>query len=160
MALAHRFGFAHVDVDDTKQELFGSSVIDANLSHSDWNRVYSATDKLIESHLRDGKSVVDASRNFKKHERKAARRTAESLGAEMVTILVDTAEAIARRRLLENRQTKLRRDVSDQDFEQILTGIERPSNDEFPLVFREDDRIDSWIANNTATFGIDSDLGS
>ncbi len=131
-----------------KFHLYGPENKDEELSRADWVRIYHETDKLIESYLQSGKAVIDASRNFRKDERQVARHIATQLKAEVVTILVDTSEGIARRRLLENRRKNYRRDVTDKDFEEILQVWEPPTADENPLVFYNGDDIDNWIAKN------------
>ena len=147
-AITQRFGYVQVDVDDMKFHLFGPDSKDEELSRADWVRIYHETDKLMESYLQSGKTVIDASRNFRKQERQLARQIATQLKAEVVTILVDTPVGIARKRLLENREKQSRLDVTDQDFETILQVWEPPTADETPLVFRYSDQIDTWIAKN------------
>ncbi len=147
-AIAQRFDYAQVDVDDMKFHLYGPESKDEELSRADWVRMYHETDKLIESYLQSGKTVIDASRNFTKDERQLARHIATQLKAEVVTIFVDTPEGIARKRLLENRKKQARRDVTDTDFEEILHVWEPPTADENPLVFHNGDDIDTWIAKN------------
>src|SRR5712692_6328429 len=116
-AIAQRFGYAHVDVDDMKFHLYGPESKDEELHRADWVRIYQETDSLIASYLQSGKTVIDASRNFSKQERQVARHLATQLKAEVVTIFVDTPEGSARKRLLENRNKPSRLDVTDQDFE-------------------------------------------
>jgi predicted kinase len=147
-AISQRFGYAQVDVDDMKFQLYGPEAKDEELSRADWERIYDETDKLIEHYLQSGKSVVDASRNFRKRERQKARQIATNLKAEVVTIFVNTPESIARQRLLENRKRQSRLDVTDKDFATILEVFEPPAADENPLVFCYSDQIDSWIAKN------------
>src|SRR6266702_2509405 len=147
-AIAHRFDYAQVDVDDMKFHLYGPEGKDEELRRADWVKIYHETDKLIESYLQSGKAVIDASRNFTKDERQVARHIATQLKAEVVTIFVDTTEDIARKRLLENRKKQSRRDVIDKDFEEILQVWEPPTANENPLVFHNGDDIDTWIAKN------------
>jgi predicted kinase len=147
-AISQRFGYAQVDVDDMKFQLYGPEAKDEELSRADWERIYDETDKLIEHYLQSGKSVVDASRNFRKRERQKARQIATNLKAEVVTIFVNTPESIARQRLLENRKRQSRLDVTDKDFATILEVFEPPAADENPLVFCYSDQIESWIAKN------------
>lgn len=147
-AIAKRFGYAQVDVDDTKFDLYGPDTRDEDLSRSDWIRIYDETDKRVEGYLRSGRTVIDASRNFRKDERQLTRQIATKQKAEIVTIFVDTPEVVARKRLLENRKNKSRLDVIDKDFETILQVWEPPAGDENPLVFNYGGNIDSWIANN------------
>jgi predicted kinase len=146
--IAQRFGYREVDVDDMKCDLYGPDIQDEDLSHTDWVRVYAETDKRIESYLQTGKTVIDASRNFRKRERQLARQIAAKLEVEVVTIFVDTPEDVARHRLLENRNKPSRRDVTDKDFEEILQVIEPPTADETPLVFHYGDHVEHWISQN------------
>ncbi|MBA2288736.1 MAG: ATP-binding protein [Ktedonobacteraceae bacterium] len=147
-AMAERFNYTEVDVDNVKIQLYGPDIQDEDLHHEDWVRTYTETDHLIERYLQAGKTVIDASRNFRKEERQLARQIATTLNAEVVTIFVDTPEAVARQRLLENRKKPSRRDVSDEGFEEILHTIELPAADENPLVFHDGDHIESWISSN------------
>ena len=73
--IAQRFGYAEVDVDDVKFHLFGHDIKDEDLSQEDWVRLYAETDKLIDRYLQAGKTVIVASRNFKKSERELAKVT-------------------------------------------------------------------------------------
>ena len=147
-AIAARFGYAEVDVDETKVHLFGPDIQDHDLSHPDWVRIYAETDNLIERYLLAGQTVVDASRNFKKAEHQAARAIADKARAEFVIIFVDTPAAIARQRLLENRVKQTRVDFSDEEFEELLQVTEPPTADENSLVFRYGDQLDAWISEH------------
>jgi predicted kinase len=147
-AICDRFGYVEVDVDEVKTELYGPGLRDDELSQSDWERIYAEADKLIAAHLQSGKTVVDASRNFTRHERQAARRVARSLNVDTVTILVATPEAIARQRLLENRLSTSRRDVTDDAFDEILKVWEPPADDEPALVFHYGDDMARWLSTH------------
>lgn len=150
-AIAQRFGYAQVDVDDTKVQLYGLDCKDEDLRPADWVRIYQKTDKHMESYLKSGKSVIDAARNFRKQERQLVSNLALQAKAEIVTIFVDTPEMIARQRLLANRAKSSRRDVTDKDFQEILHVWEPPTADENPLVFHYGDQIDTWMAQNIST---------
>ncbi|HEX4207091.1 MAG TPA: ATP-binding protein [Ktedonobacteraceae bacterium] len=147
-AIAQRFDYAEVNVDDTKFQLYGPETKDEDLSHADWVSIYAETDDRIERYLQTGKTVLDASRYFRKAERQLARQIATEAGAEVVTIFVDTPEDVARQRLLANRNKQARLDVTDEGFEEILQVMEPPGVDEHALIFRYGDQIDSWIAKN------------
>jgi predicted kinase len=146
--LADRFGYPEIDVDATKAGLFGEGVADDALDRSDWERVYRESDRRIADHLAAGRSVVDASRSFRKAERDAARAICRVHGANLVTVHVDTPEDIVRQRLLANRRSRERRDLTDEGFAVILAGWEPPTADERPLVFRFGDDADEWIGRN------------
>jgi predicted kinase len=151
-AIVQRFGFAEVDVDETKFNLFGRSIQDANLNPADWARLYTETDREIARLLANGKTVVDGSRNFSKAERDGAKQLAEKCSVALLTVYVDTPEALARQRLLDNRITPSRRDVSDSDFEDVIRAMQVPSADESPLVFEHTGHIETWLTGNASAF--------
>jgi predicted kinase len=85
-ALAERLGYEQVDVDDTKTTLYGPEVKDEELTRAEWERIYAETDKQIIDHLRSGATVIDASRNFTRAERKHIKKLVNSHGYEVVII--------------------------------------------------------------------------
>jgi predicted kinase len=144
------FELAHVDVDDTKRELFGPAVRDKELSRADWERIFAETDDRIARYLRAGRSVVDASRNFRRAERDHARGIAAENRAKAVTIFVDTPVELVRRRLAENRLTRTRQDLTDEEFEHLLRLFDPPAPDEQPIVLAHGEDLTRWIARNIA----------
>ena len=147
-AICGAYGHVQVDVDVTIEELYGPEVADDDLAPEDWDRIYTATDSRIEAHLRDGDSVVDASRNFQRFERDRARAIAIRTEAELVLIHVDTPEEIARLRWAANRAKQTWRDVSDEAFEQIIAVMAPPTADENALIFHHDDDLDRWVSKH------------
>jgi len=145
-AICAKFGHPQVDVDDVKQELHGPDIDDEVLSADEWTRIYRETDDRIVVSLRNGPSVVDASRNFRQRERDHARAIVDRVGAEVVLVYVDAPETLVRRRWAENRVKQTRRDVSDRGFEEIISVMELPTAREQALVFHHEDRIESWLA--------------
>ena len=147
-AIVSRFGFTEVDVDETKFQLYGSGIVDEELIPEDWIRIYAETDRLIENHLRSGRTVVDASRNFSIEERINARNISARVGVPFTTIYVDTPESVARRRLIANRARPFRRDISDRDFEDVIRAMQPPTVAETPLVFQHTAKVEKWISDN------------
>lgn len=147
-ALVDRFGFAEVDVDITKQQVYGAGITDEQLTQSDWNRIYAETDAQIEHLLLTGQNVVDASRNFAKAERQHIREIVARLNRDIVTIYVDTPEAIVRQRLRENRLNPARVDWSDTQFDELIRAMQPPGDDETPLIFPYEDDIQTWMTNH------------
>lgn len=145
-AICQRFGYVEVDVDETKTQLFGLAIKDEELLPPDWERIYAAADEQIERLLHAGHSVVDASRNFSKAERRLAKGLAERAGVPLVTIYVDTPEGVARQRWLENRKNPRRRDVSESDFADILRAMQPPDAGENPIVFHYSNDIAAWLS--------------
>lgn len=144
-----RFGYPEVDVDDTKADLFGADVA---LGETEWERIYTETDRRIADHLGAGRSVVDASRNFRRAARVAAHAIGQAHGADVVTVFVDTPEPITRQRLLDNRVSRDRRDVTDEGFAAILAAWEPPAADEHPIVLRFEDDVPTWLEWNAVAF--------
>ena len=142
------FGYPQVDVDETKLDLFGPDIDDADLSPDEWTRIYRETDDRIVAHLRNGDTVVDASRNFRRRERIHARSLAERTSATVVVIFIDASEPLVRQRWAQNRHRQTRRDVSADAFEEIIAAMEPPSADEEALVFRPDDNIANWLGEH------------
>jgi predicted kinase len=149
--IADRFGYPEVDVDATKVKLFGDAVADDTLRRADWERIYRETDRRLADHLAAGRSVIDASRNFRKTERDAAHALCRAHGAEVVTVHLATPEHVTRQRLLTNRRSRERRDVTDEDFAAILAAWEPPGADEHSLVFHFGDDADEWLDRNSRT---------
>jgi predicted kinase len=145
VAIARRFGYEQVDLDDTKFSLYGPDVCDEDLSRSDWERIYDSTYRAICEYLRAGESIVDGSGNFRRSERQTVRELADPARDEIVTIYVDTPAQIARQRLLANRDTRARLDVTDEGFEHILRSWEPPSPDEHARVFHYGEDIGAWL---------------
>jgi predicted kinase len=139
-------GHAQVDVDQTKEGLYGADVDDHALTPEAWQRICDETDRRIERLLRDGASVVDGSRNFRRRERDRARALVQQVTAELVMIHVDTPEAVVRQRWAANRANQTRRDVDERDFEEIIAVMEPPAPDEGALVFRHGDCMARWLA--------------
>jgi predicted kinase len=156
-AIVLHFGFAEVDVDETKFNLFGRAIQDSDLKPADWARLYAETDREIAELLTSGKTVVDASRNFSKTERDSARQIAENCGVALLTVYVDTPESVARQRLLDNRVMPSRRDVSDSDFADVIRAMQVPTADESPLVFEHTGESEDWLAEHARSLAGETD---
>jgi predicted kinase len=149
-ALIQKFGYASVDVDVTKERLYGLGLEDEDLTHDQWVGIYEQTDQQIADYLQAGHHVVDDSRNFRKFERVHAKAIADGCQAHFVTIYVNTPEAILRQRLHDNRRHPTRHDLPDQEFEHLLTLFEPPTEDEQPLVFPCGESLDEWMDRHAA----------
>lgn len=149
-AIVDKFRYETVDVDVTKEHLYGLGLKDDDLTHEQWVKIYEDTDKQIANYLQAGRSVVDDSRNFRSFERVHARAIAESCAADFVTIYVRTPDEMLRQRLHDNRKHPTRHDVADQDFEELLRLFEPPGEDEQPLVFNCADDLEEWIVHHSA----------
>lgn len=149
-AICAEFGHTQVDVDETRVDLYGSGIEDKDLNRTQWIEIYRQTDARIIDHLRNGCSVVDASRNFRKDERNTARRIAECVGCSVQVVYVNTPESVARQRWIANREYPTRCDITDEDFEEIVSVMTPPSVDEKPVVFPFDADVKKWLAEHSA----------
>ncbi len=147
-AICAAFGHPQVDVDETKVDLYGLGLDDADLSPDEWASIYRVADDRIVAHLRKGDCVVDASRSFRRHERDHARSIANRMNAETVVVYVDAPESLVLQRWARNRDQQARRDVSVEGFEEIISVMEPPSEDEGALVFQHNDNTEEWIAKH------------
>ena len=105
-AFVKKFGYETVDVDVTKENLYSKGLKDDDLTHDQWVKIYDETDREIEKYLKEGKSVLDDSRNFRKFERTHARKIAEKCNSDFVTIYVKTPEEVVRQRWIENKKNQ------------------------------------------------------
>jgi predicted kinase len=149
-AIIEKFSHETVDVDVTKDNLYGLGLKDDDVTHEQWVSIYEETDKQIEAYLQDGRSIVDDSRNFRQFERVHAKAIAERCGAAFVTIYVAAPEEILRQRLHGNRKNPTRHDLDDKDFEELLTLFEPPTEGEDPFVFNFGDSLEVWISTHTS----------
>ena len=146
--LAKRLGFTRIDLDDVKFELLGDDVNDDDIAQQDWDRIYQEMYRRIESALKEGKNVIHDTGNFTKYERGPVRQTADKLRRETKTIYVDTPKEVCFERLLNNRKTKERFDISDEAFQSTVEEMEVPSTDENTILFHTDSSLENWISEN------------
>lgn len=151
-AIISKFGYEEIDVDEVGAKLHNLNINDERLNDLDWDRIYDEADRLIETRLKSGATVVDASRNFTKQERERAQQVARRSNAQLVNIFVDTPEEITRQRRLSNKTSPSRRDITDEQFEEIVQVMQPPTEEERPLVFHHGDEIESWLYENSPRF--------
>ena len=143
--LAKRLGFVRIDLDEVKFALFGKEMKDEEIDQSGWDKVYAGMYQRIENNLRAGKTVVNDTDNFTKYERGLVRKITDKLGIESQVIFVDVPVKEARKRMLKNRQSGKRFDVSDEGLESTVKELEPPGKDEKTIIFRAGEVKDGWI---------------
>lgn len=146
--LAKRKGYTRIDLDEVKFDLYGKDVADQELQKEDWDAVYQGMYKRIGEALQSGKTVVHDTGNFTKHERGLVRAIADRLGLETVTIFVDTPEEVAKERLIANRTTSQRFNITDKEFKEAVAEMEVPGADENTIVYTANTPADAWIAEH------------
>lgn len=147
-AICSRFKYLQVDVNEVKTGLFGVDVRDEDLSKKQWDLVYGEADNMIVNYLQLDAGVVDASRHFRKAERSRIKRIAHGIGVKTITVHVNTPEAEARRRWMENRVNPTRRDIAGKHFEEIVKAMEPPDANEDAIVFHWEDDIGDWLSKH------------
>ncbi len=143
--LASRLGYTRIDLDEVKEELFGQDVADAEIDASGWDTVYAKMYGQIARALRNGQTVIHDTGNFTRFERAKVREIAEKLGAAVLTVFVDTPAPVASRRLMANRQTPSRFDVTDEDFASSVEEMEPPDHSEPHIIFKDGENLSEWI---------------
>ena len=141
-------GWARVDLDDVKFELFGNDVKDKNLEQKDWDQVFKVVYYRIQDQLKKGYTVIYDTGNFTKHERDLVRKIAKRLNLSSAVIWVNTPEVIARKRLIVNDQTKERFTISELDFDEVIVEMEPPSPNENVLTYDSSVSPKDWILQN------------
>lgn len=148
--LVEKLGYTRIDLDEVKFDIFNPQILDSQIDQSGWDQIYQEMYRRIKQSLTNGKTVVHDTGNFTKYERDLVKKIADELGVETMTIFVEIPKEEAFKRLLENRKTKSRFDVSDVDFESTVKEMEPPTEGERHLVFHWIDGVDQWIQENIA----------
>lgn len=146
--LADLLSWKRIDLDEVKFDLFGINVKDADIDQEGWDKIYQEMYQRIDRALDMGETVIQDAGNFTKSERDIVRGIGEKHAAEAITVFVDTSVNEARKRLTQNRNSKERFNVSDEDFESTVKEMEPPGESEKHLIYKETDSIESWIAEN------------
>lgn len=143
--LEKRLDFFRIDLDEVKFELLGEDIKDGNVDPQQWDKIYLGMYQKIEKALRDGKIVVHDTGNFTKHERDLVRNIASKLGIPTKTIFVSIPVSEARKRLLRNKKTNQRFDVSETDFENAVSEMEPPTEEEDFIVYNSSQPIGELV---------------
>ncbi len=155
--IAKRKGFTRIDLDEVKFDLYGKDITDQNLQQKDWDSIYQEMYKRIEKALQEGKTVIHDTGNFTKSERNLVRQIADRLDVPTTTVFVDTSKEVAKERLIANRTTNRRFNVTDTEFEEAVAEMEVPDESEHAIVYKSGTPVDSWIAEKM-TSEIDDEI--
>ena len=136
-----------VSVDEIKLGM-GFFKKDHKITMGEWEKAYSASHKLVENLLKQKKSVIHEGANCLKQDRDKLRSIALKYGAKPILIYVKVSEEIVRNRVLLNRISRSRNDVSDDDFNWCVENLEDPGESEEPLIYSQLEAVDIWVNNN------------
>ena len=115
------------------------------ISPEEWDRTYAEAYRQLDAFLAAGRSVLFDATNFTKAQRDSLRALAVKQGARALVIYLDVSEAEARQRWLQNRATGARYDVRDEDFAQVATLFEPPTQEEQVVRYHPSQPANEWI---------------
>lgn len=127
--------YKRVDLDEIKFELYGTSILDHDIDSVGWDTIYQEMYARIKRYLDHGHTVIHDTGNFSIYERGLINKIALDMNIPFVTIFINTDKEIARKRLIENRKSKKRFNVTSVDFENSVNEMERPTEQENPLTY-------------------------
>lgn len=142
--LAKTLSAAYVQLDAINGER-GLGLDGKRISSVDWDETYCIAYQRIESYLRQEVSVVYDSASFTRTQRDAVRAIAKRYGVLSKVIYVEVPENIVRERLLQNRKTRLRYDVRDDDFAHVVDNFQLPGQDENVVCYDQTVSVRTWI---------------
>lgn len=127
-ALARALPAAVVSLDAINEErgLWGGD----GLPVSEWARTNDLARERVRARLVAGGTVVVDDSSSPRFLRDAWRAVAGSAGAEMVLVFVDAPDELIRQRLVENRASRRRGDLTDEVMAAHLASFEPPGEDE------------------------------
>lgn len=138
-------GFVRVDLDEVTFELMGSEVKDGDIDQAGWDKIYQEMYRRIEELLKEGKGVVHDTGNFTVYERGLISDIAKKVGAGLVTVFLDVPVEVARERMQKNRETGERSDVTDKAFDEAVAEMEKPLEQENPLVYNNENKYQDLL---------------
>jgi predicted kinase len=118
-----------VELDAVNTEL-GIGLTAAPIQPDEWARSYAESYRRIEALLHDGRSVIFDAASFTRAQRDERRAIAFGAGAAAVVVYLRLTKAEVRRRMLENRRSRIRHDIRDENFANVADNFEEPRDDE------------------------------
>lgn len=110
-----------------------------------WEYVFQHGRELSSKALNSGTHVLYDATNYLKKERAKLRRMAQDCGGDCAVLYVEIPVEVARQRWMENRETKLRKDVAEEAWAEVTGDFEVPGSDENVIVCHWDEDKDAWV---------------
>lgn len=130
-------GAKHIWADHERHRLFKPVTYSAKESKI----LYTKLNNLCEDYLKAGESVIyDTNFNFKA-DRQLLRKLAIDNNADLKLVWIDTDKNLARQRATSENQdsdTRVLGTMSESDFERISGRLEKPTEDEQPIIISGD----------------------
>lgn len=139
------FGFVRIDLDEINSERGLGGLRNDEISDEEWKETYRISYERTEQYLREGRTVVNDTANFTKDQRDKLRAIADRAGVDSIVIYVNIPDSVARQRWLNNRVTKERYDVRNEDFAEVADNFQPPTTDEHVIFYDGSLSIELWI---------------
>ncbi len=146
--VSQKLGYTLIDLDEVKFATFGRGITDDHIDQDGWDRVYRNMYVQIRDALRRKETVIHDTGNFTLSERNMVRKIADDLNIDAITVYVDTPIDIARKRMVENRKTRERFDITDSAFDYAVSEMEPPQDDETHIVYDGSQDFNDWLYEN------------
>lgn len=140
-----KYGFIRVTVDDVNIELGIEFSLEKQITYDEWTRAQAAYYRKIRKNLEEGKSVVCDAVAYLFREREELRDIAKSCNVRAYVIYIPTPESVVKKRWLENKKTKERQDIREEDFEDIIKHFQIPTEQEHIHIYTNGDNAKEWI---------------
>ncbi len=141
-SLIKKFGLVRVALDDINSERGIGKDSHREITSDEWQGTYDIYHNRIVHNLQEGNSVVTDTVGHTKKARNELRKLAKNNNAEAIILYVATPFDIVKERWLNNRQTKNRPDVRDNDFNRVVNDFEIPNTDEDVVTITPDMEIE------------------
>lgn len=146
--LAEIPGMYHVEVDMIKREL-GFGLDGKSTTEPEWAQIFAESYRRLIAALEAGQNVLFDATNYARGVRDQLRKLAHQQGAACAVIYVVVSADVANRRRQQNQVTLEREKVRDEEFDEVATGFDVPTNDENVMRYDPSTDIEDWI---TCTF--------
>lgn len=143
--LVKRFGWVRVDLDQINDERGLGGLGNDDISDEDWRITYQMSYDRVDQALKKGKTVINDTANFTREQRDKLRAIADKHDVPAKVIYVNVPDSVARKRWQENRITKNRYDVKDEDFAEVADNFQKPSEDENVIDYDQSLPIEEWV---------------
>lgn len=143
-----RYGFVRVDLDQINSERGIGNLSNDAISDADWKITYDESYKRTAHTLAHSKTVINDTANFTREQRDKLRAISLKYHVSTKVIYVNPPDDMVKKRWLDNRITKIRNDVRDEDFFEVADNFQIPSADEDIIYYDQTLPLDRWIPEN------------
>jgi predicted kinase len=143
-ALSQRLGWQYISLDAINTER-GIGLDGRAIELDEWNETYAEAYRRIGASLSMARSVIFDDTNFSRRLRDQSRDIADRRSAVTHVVYIAVPEAEARKRWAQNRITKERGDIRDDDFAYVARNFEPPASDEAAIACESTQPVREWV---------------